>query len=221
MTAAQTSLRSGICAWVIPALPKVLSQLLLEKGTHPKPLWNQSSTSHWCFPRMDLGSSPLQVSPLWEWGADPTLSSGAGINPCHTQSCCPGSAKTPKSPIFCLSHISCSRSFHPLTYFAVQRNKHKERGKICLQNSKISFKQAKNLSPFIIPLQPVMQHFHPLKPLVFFSLISLFFFFRNFQMPEQPQFSCQDGCTETSFSGSSVLCTFCSLEHSHKKKIKN
>lgn len=46
------------------------------------------------------------------------------------------------------------------------------------------------------------------------------FFFRNFQMPEQPQFSCQDGCTETSFSGSSVLCTFCSLEHSRKKKIK-
>lgn len=129
LTAAQTSLRSGICGWVVPAVPKVLSQLLLEKGTHPKPLWNQSSTSQWCFPRMDLGSSPLQVSPLWEWGADPTLSSGAGINPCHTQSCCPGSAKTPKSPIFCLSHISCSRSFHPLTYFAVQRNKHKERGK--------------------------------------------------------------------------------------------
>lgn len=115
---------------------------------------------------MNSGCSRSQVSPQ-----------GCGSQPQHRSrnkppSCCPGSAKKPQTSNFLpLSHLL--RFLLPSPHVCCSKKQTLKRENLP-QNSKISFKQAKNLSPFIIPVQPVMPHFHPLKPLVF-SLLFVFF----------------------------------------------
>lgn len=136
-------------------------------------------------------TSPLYF-PGWIWGPAPSrcphCSCGSGVwiltwaqeqeKSLPYSELLPRLCKNPQTSKFLpLSHLLLSVLPSPHSC----SKKQTQRGENLPQNSKISFKQAKNLSPFIIPLQPVMQHFHPLKPL-FFSLLFVFFV-RNFQMP--------------------------------------
>lgn len=179
----QTSLRPGICGWVIPALPKVPSQLLLDEGTHPKPLCNQRSTSHLYFPRMNLGSSPLQEVPGVGMGCRSQPEHRSRNKPLPYSELLPfWVCKLPQTSNFLpLSHLLLSlHSSHPLTFFAVQRSKH-ERGKSA-SKFKDKLQTGQESQPIYYPSAASDAAFPPPETNgVFFSLICLFF--RNFQMP--------------------------------------
>lgn len=124
------------------------------------------------FSRMDLGSSPLQVSPLqlWEWGVDPNLSTGAGINPCHTQSCCPGSAK-PQNLKLSASLTSPALSPSIPSFLFKETN---TKGGKSASKFKDKLQTGQESQPIYYPSAASDAAFPPPETTVFFSLICLF-----------------------------------------------
>lgn len=116
--------------------------------------------------RMNLGFGPAAVSVFSSRDQVPTLQAWGLVwkpwsdleqrnrnKPLCVRSYCPGSAHLRAQPFLTVSASPALAPSAPSVKvkFAVQRNI-TQREKNPLQNLKISFKKAKNLSPFIIPL---------------------------------------------------------------------
>lgn len=125
------------------------------------------------FPRMDLGSSPLQVSPLqlWEWGVDPDLSTGAGKIPAILRAAAQALQKPPNLKI---SASVTSPALSPSIPSFLFKETNTKGGKSA-SKFKDKLQTGQESQPIYYPSAASDAAFPPPETTVFFSLICLFF----------------------------------------------